>query len=411
VLSKKISSTNDPQWVLRKQAHEARARLWDKMEWFLPLWVCNGDLWKIEADVENCDRKRAIELFDYHTSTIYNLAFQAVCIAQILSSVPILKEIAPLAREAYLAFYSGYRAASIAALIPAIEGSLTRMVPESLKKAKVHDKVDGVIDRAIEYMAKIHFDRLWIPDEFTTGEYLFAADESVFVLETFFRWLKKFFFCQTNEYSGVTWLNRHMFAHGTTSSWQEASNFSRLVVALATLAAVESWHGESSSVSVFFPDMNDDSKLLWQQAQFQCEMQMTMKLIEQDRYQKQGRLVPEMPTDDGVLLRKAVLTQDCMEELVRPLRNSGWSVHVEEADSKALYQRVTAKSGEKTFKAALLFSCATDNDVYQTLAKDCNAILYRGTPYHQESFARGINVHVGPVLGWQPPISTDNKTS
>ena len=407
----KISATDDPQWLLRRQANEARAQLWDKMEWFLPLWVSNGSLWKIEADVKNCNRERAIELFDYHTSTIYNLAFQAVCITQILPSAPSLKEIVPLAREAYLAFYSGYRAASIAALIPAIEGSLTKIVPEALKEATIHEKVDGVIDRVVGYMARIHFNRHWAPAEFCAVEYLFAADERVFVLETFRRWLKNYFFCKTDNYNGATWLNRHMFAHATTSSWQDASNFSRLVVALATLAAVESWCSESSSVSVFFPEMNNDSKLLWQQAQFQAEMQMKSKLIEQAQYQKQGRLVPEMPTDDGVLLRKAVLTEDCMEELVRPLRNAGWSVHVEEADPKALYQRVTATSGEKTFKAALLFSCGTANDVYQMLAKDCNAILYRGAPYHQESYARGINVHVGPVLGWQPPISTDTKAS
>jgi hypothetical protein len=37
------------------------------------------------------------------------------------------------------------------------------------------------------------------------------------------------------------------------------------------------------------------------------------------------------------------------------------------------------------------------------LAERCVAILYRGAPCHQESYAYKIPVHVGPVLGWQPP--------
>ncbi|MGF7000538.1 hypothetical protein [Paraburkholderia sp. GAS32] len=29
--------------------------------------------------------------------------------------------------------------------------------------------------------------------------------------------------------------------------------------------------------------------------------------------------------------------------------------------------------------------------------------FYIGAPYNQSAYAYGINVHVGPVSGWQPP--------
>jgi len=61
-----------------------------------------------------------------------------------------------------------------------------------------------------------------------------------------------------------------------------------------------------------------------QQALLQADLQMKLKVIEQDRYQEHGRLVPEMPTDDGVTLRKAILSEDCMNDVVRPLRDAGW---------------------------------------------------------------------------------------
>lgn len=92
-----------------------------------------------------------------------------------------------------------------------------------------------------------------------------------------------------------------------------------------------------------------------------------------------------------------------MRDLVRPLRDAGWSVEVSEPDEKALYMTVVASHEETRLNVALLYSCGTDNGIYRMLAEKCEAILYRGAPYHQDSFARGISVHVGPVLGWQPP--------
>ena len=393
----------DESAKLRRKSKDDEALLWEKMEWFLPLWLPMGKIGQMLAAVKHCTKERAIELFDYHTSTLYTLPFQAVCIAQIMPQARSLKEILPLAREAYLGVYSGYRASSIAALIPAIEGSLTRIVSDMAPSATAADKIDHAINRAIQTAAHLHFEGMWIPNEYKTMDYLFGEDERVFAFETFRRWLKNYFFCNTEEYKGITWLNRHMFAHGTASSWQQPTNFTRLIVALTTLAAIESWYDESHHVSFMLPEMNDDSKLLWQQALFQAEAQITLKIIEQDRYQRHGRLVPEMPTDNGVLLRKALLTEDCMKDLVRPLRDAGWSVEISEPDEEALYMTVVASHGEKRFGVALLYSCGTDNSLYRMLAEKCEAILYRGAPYRQESYAYDIPVHVGPVLGWQPP--------
>jgi hypothetical protein len=405
----KIPPKGDPNWEFRRQAAEANAALWEKMEWFSPAWIPMGNVGKILSDAKNCSRERAIELFNYHTSTLYTLSFQAVCIAQILPQARSLKEFSSLAREAFLAFYSGYRASSISALIPAIEGSLTRIVSGSGNDLPISAKIDRCIDRAIETAARLHFEQMWAPHEYLSKDYLFGQDERVFIFETFRRWLQKSFFQKTGEYDGVTWLNRHMFAHGTHSSWQQSANFCRLVVALATLALVESWHDETHLISVFFPEINEDSKLLWQQGLFQGQAQMGLKMIEQQRYQKHGRLVPEMPTDNGALLRKAILSDDCIKDLVRPLRDAGWEVVVGEPDEEALYVTVMATADHERFGAALLYSCATDNSIYRKLAETSNVILYRGAPYHQQQYAYGINVHVGPVTGWQPPIA-HNRT-
>lgn len=399
----KIAAQGNPLWEQRRSFAEHQASLWEKMEWFAPLWVPNEKAQLLLKDAENCTRQRAIELFDYHTSTVYTLAFQAVCIAQLMEQANSLREFGALSREAYLAFYSGYRASSIAALIPAIEGGLTKIVQGVGDGLSISEKIDVAIERSITKAARTHFGEMWVPREYMTLDFLFSQDERVYFLETFRRWLKRSFFRNTGEYDGLTWLNRHLFAHATATSWQQSGNFRRIVVALATLGVVESWCGESDGVSFFFPDMNEESTLLWQQAQFQAQAQFHLKQIEQKLYHEHGRLVPEMPTDNGVMLRKAVLSEDCINDLVRPLRDAGWMVDVGEPDEEALYVKVVAESRGDKLCVALLYSCATNNSIYLDLERESNVILYHGAPYHQEQYAYGVKVHVGPVAGWQPP--------
>lgn len=396
----------DPEWEHRQKHAEYEAALWKKMEWFSPLWVAHGDAQKLLNKVKYCSQDQAIDQFNYHTSTIYTVAFQATCIAQIMPRARSLQEFCPLVREAYLAFYSGYRASSIAALIPLVEGSLARIVSGVNKSDSVKYKFDTAINQAIKLAAKFHFNGMWVPEEYLTAKYLMGQNERVFFFETFRSWLNSSFFQNTGEYDGKTWLNRHLFAHGTSASWQQAANFSRLVVALATLAVVESFYDKSNVASFFFPAMDGDSTLLWEQALFQMEAQLRLKIIEEKRYHEHGSLVPEMPTDDGALLRQALLSEECMEDLVRPLRDAGWSVEVSEPEEDGLYMTVIATcSHGETFSAALLYSCATGNEIYQKLAKTSQVILYRGAPYHQRSYAYDLNVHVGPVLGWQAPLA------
>ncbi len=399
----KISPSGDPTWLARRQAADAEAALWEKVEWFTPFWIPQGDARKVLESARYVPKNRAIELFNYHMSTSYTLAFQAVCIAQLMPKARSLQAACPLAREAYLAFYSGYRASSIAALIPAIEGAITQILPEGDSSLAITEKVDRAVDRAIATAAGLHFEGMWTPAEYRTKEFLFGQDERVFGFETFRCWLRRSFFRKTGEYDGITWLNRHLFAHGGAIDWQQASNFSRLVVALATVGLIESWHDQSHRVSVFLPEMNADSTLLHQQAQLRAQTQMALQLVEQQRYQEHGRLVPEMPTDDGATLRRAILSEDCIKDLVRPLRDAGWSVEVSDPEATGLYMTVVATADGERLGAALLYSCATSNQIYRQLAETCSAILYRGAPYHQDQYAYGISAHVGPVTGWQPP--------
>jgi hypothetical protein len=179
----KAPATGDEKWQIRRTRADENATLWERVEWFSPLWVPNGKSQELLAAVRYRSREDAVAQFHYHMSTQYTLAFQARCIAQFLPPAPSLAEFVPLAREAYLAFYSGYRASSIAALIPVVEGALSRMVADP-PNLTVPDQVDRAIDKAITIAATLHFDGMWVPREYGTVDYLFGQDERVFIFET-----------------------------------------------------------------------------------------------------------------------------------------------------------------------------------------------------------------------------------
>lgn len=400
----KISINTNSEWNTRNNHIKEQIELWHKMEWFFPLWVPMGEINKLLSSARYGSKSEAIDSFNYHTSTNYSLAFQAVCIAQLLPKSVSLKKYLPIAREAYLAFYSGHRASSIAALIPTIEGALDSIVSE-YPQLTPKEKINKVFDDVIQKEAEIYFDKMWTPKEYKTENFLVCLDERILFFSTFRNWLLNSFFQDTKAYNGVTWLNRHVFAHAKSEEWQDSRNFTRLIVALTSMGVIESWYKSINGVSLLFPEMNDDGDLLWQQAQLQLKIQMVMKEYEEKNYHKHGRLVPKMPTDDGVLHRKAILAEDCINDLVRPLRDSGYSIDVGEPDDNALYIQVTAKSENTILKITLLYSCATANSLYKQLASQSDVILYRGAPYHQEQYAYGISIHVGPVTGWQPPKS------
>ena len=399
-----LISKDSHEWRANRSAADRTADLWARVEWFVPLWVSNQQMSKLLAAVEHRHGADAISQFDYHLSTVYNLPFQSVCIAQLLPRARSLAPFAPLAREAYLAFYSGQRAASVAALIPVIEGGVQR-IAGAAPLLSPHDAIDHTIERACSLAADLYFERMWVPQEYRSIDFLFGQDERVMVFETFRRWLQTCFFQNIDSYSGTTSLNRHLFAHGKSTDWQQSSNFSRLVVAITMLGVIEAWHDETNVVPLLFPEMNQDSKLLWQQALIRGQLQMALNRHEQAEFQAHGRLVPELPTDNGVTLRKAVLSEDAINDLVRPLRDAGWSVTVTEPDPAALFVIAIATTQKRRLEVALLYSCATSNELYRELASKVDVILYRGATYEQDSFAAGIALHVGPVAGWQPPLA------
>lgn len=383
-----------------------REEVWRKADWFEPPYIMmrvTSEIINSLTKVLDTDRERIESVFDHHITGIYSMADCATAIEQLFPNSLVLKEHTKTIREAYLSYYSGYKTAAIAALIPIVESAINDFLSaEAKSNLKLLEKIDYVIGAAIEKATLIHYDHCWIAREFTNIEHLKLVDERIYLFETLRRWLKFSFFSRTSNYRGSSGLNRHVFAHGLSLVWQKSTNFHRLLGALIALAWLEGWVNERANNSTFFPDRNDDSRLLFEQAQFRIEIQLVSQKIMAERYQKHGRIVPELPTDDGWLLRASILSEKCMSELVRPLKEKGWSLTVSDPKKDGEYILVEGVSDNQRISVALLYSCSTGSNTYKKLDECCQYILYLGAPYHQNQYAYDIKAHVGPLDGWQP---------
>lgn len=60
---------------------------------------------------------------------------------------------------------------------------------------------------------------------------------------------------------------------------------------------------------------------------------------------------------------------------------------------------------------ALIYSCATDNSIYRSLAQQVEHIFYNGSPYKQEAYTKGVDKPVGPVSEFFDLLLTWNAQS
>jgi hypothetical protein len=115
--------------------------------------------------------------------------------------------------------------------------------------------------------------------------------------------------------------------------------------------------------------------------------------------------------DTGWKQRLAILMTQVENAVVGPLKHHGWTVAIEREVSAGEYIVVKAERGRYVRTCGVLYSCATDNKVYKALESQVDAIFFQGEPYHQESFAHGVQKPVGSLDDFQATILEWNKAS
>lgn len=406
-------SPDDMQLYKRnKDSVEIVLDFWHKLDWFHPPYVSHGDLWGTLSYFDISIKNSSIESdfvlqerLGEALSSIYTVGLMVVINEQIFTETAAIKKHVPIIREAILAFYSGMKVAAIAALIPIVEGILSELIDEPSKKLSTPAKVDRVIDNVQKNIKNCFFSNAnWVPDEYKDADRLIVLDERYRLLEMLRRWLKNSFYCDSDKYKNHSGFNRHSFAHARSQVWQNPSNFFRAMGLLQALAFIEAFSNKGGDVSIFIPESNKDTKAFHAEVLACVDMQAFKKVFLQKYQLDNGLPYKETASDDGWLLRAAKLSEIMNEIIIKKLRDAGWQCYeftdpVEDGE----YITISAKKDERKIKVALVYSCATSNEIYRLLDNHCDYILYNGPHYHQSSYAYGVKAQVMPVNAWIAP--------
>lgn len=387
-------------------------KFWHSVDWFMPPYISRGtinDAIKVAGidiiEHSHWNRLNLQKRFESRLTSIYTRYNILTFTIQTLPDSTAISKHLPIIKESILAFYSGMKVAAIASLIPIIEDILGSIIGEVNSDLDLVNKVNKCIDLAHETVIRLHTENAdWIPPEYIELSVMKVMNERTFVLETIRYWLTNSFYAKTSVYDNHSGFNRHFFAHAKSDVWQNKYNFFRALGLIQALAFVECFAVEGSNVSIFSskPDERTES--------FQLEVLACLKtqFFKQQILQKlqidNNLPFNDTASDDGWLRRAEKLSEKMSEELIPRLREKGWQCHsFTDPVKEGEYTSVNASKGNHKIKIALLYTCATRNDIYKELDKSCDFILYLGAYYHQESYAFSVAAKVLPLNAWIAP--------
>lgn len=323
---------------------------------------------------------------------------------QVLPSSDIIKKHMPIIKESMLAFYSGMRVAAIASLIPIMEDILRSLVIEDEKSDNLIDNINKCFDAACANVFKIDINFVdWVPNEYASDVFLKATNERFFVLESIRDWLLNSFYVHSDNYNKYSGFNRHHFAHALSDIWHNNTNFFRAIGLIQALAFVECFARPKSKISILLPNPDEATKSFHLEIIACIETQAYKKLMINKIQSENGLPYNITASDDGWLLRSAVLSNLMDEKIVKSLRDHGWQCNnFIDPIKDGEYITVNASKDGKVIKIALLYSCASSRELYAKLNKDCDVIIFHGAAYRMKEYT-GMIDNVYPLNAWITP--------
>ena len=113
--------------------------------------------------------------------------------------------------------------------------------------------------------------------------------------------------------------------------------------------------------------------------------------------------------DYGQAARMQILRNDAERKILEPLRTHAWTSTIEKEFNDGLI--VTAERGGRWHKIALIYTSATDNKVYKSLAAQVEHIFFNGQPYRIDEYAYGLDKPASSADDFHSVLVEWNKAS
>lgn len=111
----------------------------------------------------------------------------------------------------------------------------------------------------------------------------------------------------------------------------------------------------------------------------------------------------------GQAARLQILRTDAERNILDPLRTHQWNATIEREFDDGLI--ITAARGGHQHRVALIYTSATDNRIYKTLAAEVEHIFFNGPPYRVQEFAYGLDKPVSSADNFHSVLLEWNKAS
>ncbi|MCX0053711.1 hypothetical protein, partial [Escherichia coli] len=126
---------------------------------------------------------------------LYTMPDMCTFVEQVAPNSRVLNNHVNTLRESILSFYTGYKSAATASLIPIVESALVQLADnQGVHKKNLKDRIEGVIKKAIDRVGYFSIAReSWVDDQFRQENIICKLDNRAMILRIFGDWLKNSF--------------------------------------------------------------------------------------------------------------------------------------------------------------------------------------------------------------------------
>jgi len=160
----------------RRSDRACRNEVWQKVDWFHPPYIWKGLIWPLLKSVKPLSAEHGAQQFEHAITSWYTLPGIVIAACQVFPTTPAVAPDTDTINECILGYFSGFKNAAIAALIPCVEAAIDRMLAldtSSTPQSAIGDRVRSVMRSACRLAGdRLYYKGMWVPPEYSSIEFL-----------------------------------------------------------------------------------------------------------------------------------------------------------------------------------------------------------------------------------------------
>ncbi len=256
--------------------------IFEELGWIIPPYFPIEQIQTLAAFLKEAQVQERHSMLEQALAKMYHYEYLSALYSERYAKIPLISDYKEIIPEAIKSHASGFRYTPIISLIAVIEGTSRSILNSfniftSLIGLELYQKM--LSSFRSYYKTKILYTNYhWIPSEYRENSFLESFDHTMNIIKAFENFIKKHFYSNSNEYTGVGSLNRNGIVHGFYLDYNYSFNFQKLITVLDLLCFILSW---KYNFSLLGPDPTPESLVLYNELAI-----LSSKIKKQNRFAK-----------------------------------------------------------------------------------------------------------------------------